>query len=87
MISDILIMTSRQFPQDVPVEFLSERLREIRDAELKATDFWALADRNITDAQRTYRQELRDCMSTITPAIDSSGFLIMTDFPVYDEGE
>jgi hypothetical protein len=85
MISNILIMTSRQFPQDVPVEFLTQRLREIRDAELKATDFWALSDLTITAAQRTYRQELRDCMSTITPAIDSNGFLIMTDFPTYSE--
>jgi hypothetical protein len=85
MISNILIMTSRQFPQDVPVEFLTQRLREIRDAELKATDFWALADLTITTAQRTYRQQLRDCMSTITPAIDSNGFLIMTDFPTYSE--
>ena len=83
MISDILIMTSRQFPQDAPEEFLIHRLREIRDAELKATDFWALSDLTITAAQRTYRQELRDCMSTITPAIDSDGFLIMTDFPTY----
>lgn len=85
MISNILIMTTRQFPRDVPVEFLIERLREIRDAELKATDFWALADRNITEAQRTYRQELRDCMSTISPAIDSDGFLIMTEFPTYSK--
>ena len=85
MISDILIMTSYQYPQDVPEEELVRRLRQIRDAELKATDFWALSDRTITAAQRTYRQELRDCMSTITPAIDSNGFLIMTDFPTYSE--
>lgn len=85
MISDILIMTSYQYPQDVPEEELVRRLREIRDAELKATDFWGLSDRTMTDAQKTYRQELRDCIATITPAIDSNGFLIMTEFPTYNE--
>ena len=85
MISDILIMTSYQFPQDAPVEFLTARLREIRDAELKATDFWGCSDFTMTSAQTTYRQELRDCMATITPAIGSDGFLIMTDFPTYSE--
>ena len=85
MISDILIMTSYQYPQDVPEEELVRRLREIRDAELKATDFWGLSDRTMTDAQKTYRQELRDCITTITPAIDSGGFLVMTEFPTYSE--
>ena len=85
MISDILIMTSYQYPQDVPEEELVRRLREIRDAELKATDFWGLSDRTRTDAQKTYRQELRDCIATITPAIDSGGFLVMTEFPTYSE--
>jgi hypothetical protein len=85
MISDILIMTSYQYPQDAPVEELTRRLREIRDAELKATDFWGLSDRTMTEAQRTYRQELRDCISTITPEIDSDGFLVMSEFPTYSE--
>lgn len=85
MISDILIMTSYQYPQDAPAEELVRRLREIRDAELKATDFWGLSDRTMTDAQKTYRQELRDCIATITPEIDKDGFLVMTDFPTYTE--
>ena len=64
MISDILIMTSYQYPPDVPEEELVRRLREIRDAELKATDFWGLSDRTMTDAQKTYRQALRDITKT-----------------------
>ena len=67
MISDILIMTSYQYPQDVPKEELVRRLREIRDAELKATDFWGLSDRTMTDAQKTYRQALRDLPANQTP--------------------
>tara|TARA_R100000781_G_C4051858_1_gene117892 strand:- start:95 stop:352 length:258 start_codon:yes stop_codon:yes gene_type:complete len=85
MISDILIMTNYQYPKDVPTSELTRRLREIRDAELKATDFWGCSDLTMTDAQKTYRQELRDCIATITPAIDSKGQLIMTDFPTYTE--
>lgn len=85
MISDILIMTTYQFPKNVPVEALTTRLREIRDAELKATDFWGCSDLTMSPAQTTYRQELRDCMATLTPTIDSTGHLIMTDFPSYTE--
>ena len=36
------------------------RLREERDLRLSETDVWALADRSITDAQKKYRQDLRD---------------------------
>ena len=81
MISDYLIMNQFQFPQGVEEEFLIERMRNIRDAELKATDFWALADFTITDAQKEYRQALRDLPNNFTPAIDENGQLVMTDFP------
>ncbi len=81
MISDYLIMNQFQFPQGIEEEFLIERMRNIRDAELKATDFWALADFTITDAQKEYRQALRDLPNNFTPAIDENGQLVMTDFP------
>ena len=81
MISDILVMTTVQFPQGVEEEFLIERMRNIRDAELKATDFWALADFTMTDDQKEYRQALRDLPNNFTPAIDENGQLVMTDFP------
>ena len=85
MISDILLKTTMQFPQGVEDELLLDRLREIRDAELKATDFWGCSDFIMTSAQTTYRQELRDCTATITPTVSSDGFLIMTEFPTYTE--
>jgi len=87
MISDILTMTTVQFPQGIEEEFLIERMRDIRDAELKATDFWALADFIMTDAQKEYRQALRDLPDNFTPAIDSNGHLVMTDFPTLPAGE
>ena len=77
-------MTTVQFPQGVEDEFLVQRMRDIRDAELKATDFWALADFTMTDAQIQYRQELRDLPSNTTPSIDENGQLVMTDFPTYN---
>jgi len=81
MVSNILTMTTVQFPQGIEEEFLIERMRDIRDAELKATDFWALADFTMTDAQKEYRQTLRDLPNNFIPAIDGGGQLIMTDFP------
>ena len=35
-------------------------LRNKRDTLLQQTDVWALTDRSITDAQKKYRQDLRD---------------------------
>ena len=35
-------------------------LREERDRKLAETDWWAMSDRTMTDAQTTYRQALRD---------------------------
>ena len=35
-------------------------LRDLRDRLLAETDWWAVADRTMTDEQRTYRQALRD---------------------------
>jgi hypothetical protein len=83
MISDILVMTTVQFPKEIEDEFLVGRMREIRDAELKATDFWGLSDFTMTAAQIQYRQDLRDLPNIFTPAIDGNGQLVMTDFPTY----
>lgn len=85
MISDILIRDYRQFPSNVEEEFLWEWMREIRDAELKATDYWALADFTMTQAQKDYRQELRDLPNTFTPTLDENRELDLSNFPVYIE--
>jgi len=37
-----------------------EQMRVQRDRLLKETDVWALSDRTMTDAQKNYRQALRD---------------------------
>jgi len=45
-------------------------LREERDKRLTETDWWVLPDRNPTDAQKKYRQDLRDITKTATSLDD-----------------
>lgn len=47
-------------------------LREERDRLIAATDWWASSDLTITDAQKTYRQALRDITKTATSLDDVS---------------
>ena len=43
-------------------------VRHMRNARIAATDWWALPDSpEMTDAQKKYRQALRDFLSTIDP--------------------
>ena len=41
-----------------------QSLREHRDMLIAKTDWWALGDITMTDAQKTYRQSLRDITKT-----------------------
>ena len=43
-----------------------EQLRQIRNDMLAKTDWWVLPDRTPTDAQKNYRQELRDITEGLT---------------------
>lgn len=45
-------------------------LRAERDKRLAETDWWVMPDRTATDAQRTYRQALRDITDTYTSLDD-----------------
>ena len=45
-------------------------LRVERDAKLAETDWWAVSDRTMTDAQTTYRQALRDVPANYTSLDD-----------------
>ena len=47
-------------------------LRQERDAKLAETDWWALSDITMTDAQTTYRQALRDITKSATSLDDVS---------------
>ena len=45
-------------------------LREERDRRLAETDWWAMSDRTMTEAQTTYRQALRDITDSATSLDD-----------------
>ena len=48
------------FPSVAESELKLRDLRTTRDAMLAKTDWWASADLTMTDAQKKYRQDLRD---------------------------
>jgi hypothetical protein len=61
-----------------------EQLRGERTRRLETTDMWALSDRTMTDAQKAYRQELRDLPSQFVdspPQLDEFGQLTGVDWP------
>ena len=45
-----------------------EELRSERNAKLAETDFYALSDLTMSEAMKTYRQELRDITEGLTTA-------------------
>ena len=47
-------------------------LREERDRLISQTDWWASSDLTMTDAQKTYRQALRDITKSATSLDDVS---------------
>ncbi len=56
--------------QDTPLtklQMLMNRIRLKRNTLLDETDWWAVADRTMTDDQKKYRQDLRD----ITNGLDT----------------
>lgn len=53
-------------------------LRVERDRLLTETDWWASTDLTITQAQRDYRQALRDLPSSSTPSVGEDGELLMS---------
>ena len=48
-------------------------LRRERDRLIAETDWWASSDLTITDAQKKYRQDLRDITKTANPKITGEG--------------
>ena len=53
-------------------------LREERDKRLAATDWRASSDLTISDAWKTYRQNLRDLPASASPKLDADGNLDMS---------
>tara|TARA_Y100001972_G_C7392812_1_gene204948 strand:+ start:216 stop:500 length:285 start_codon:yes stop_codon:yes gene_type:complete len=56
-----------QDPPLTKLQILMNRIRLKRNTLLDETDWWAVADRTMTDDQKKYRQDLRD----ITNGLDT----------------
>ena len=51
------------------------QLRFHRAKMLRETDWWAVQDRTMTQAEKDYRQALRDLTTSSTPTLDEVGKL------------
>jgi len=59
-------------------------LREQRNQLLQQSDWMAVSDRTMTQAQIDYRQALRDLPETADPQLDENGQLTNVTWPVYE---
>jgi len=59
-------------------------LREQRNQLLQQSDWMAVADRTMTQAQIDYRQALRNLPETADPQLDEQGNLTNVTWPVYE---
>ena len=59
-------------------------VREKRDELIAATDWMAVSDRVMTQAQIDYRQALRDLPETADPQLDENGQLTNVTWPTYE---
>jgi hypothetical protein len=73
------------FSNPVPnQEQLMERVRFERNQLLAQSDWMAVSDRVMTQAQIDYRQALRDLPSTADPQLDENGNLTNVTWPTYE---
>ena len=54
------------FPTETDFERSITILREKRNSLLEKTDWWGTSDNTMTDAQKKYRQDLRDLTNGLT---------------------
>ena len=59
-------------------------LRQQRNQLLSQTDWMAVSDRTMTQAQIDYRQALRDLPETADPQLDEQGNLTNVTWPTYE---
>jgi DNA polymerase III alpha subunit len=60
------------------------QLREKRNQLLAQSDWMAVSDRTMTQAQIDYRQALRDLPATADPQLDENGNLTNVTWPTYE---
>jgi len=65
-------------------ESLMDELRQQRNQLLAQSDWMAVSDRVMTQAQIDYRQALRDLPATAEPQLDENGNLTNVTWPTYE---
>lgn len=79
--SDVQLITwqqIQQFASEAEQEFKLNLVRKERDKRLAETDWWAVADRTISEEQKQYRQALRDITNNCNPELDEQDELIIS---------
>ena len=91
--SDIIIYDADiEFNEDILNDKIAELeaaeplrlLRQQRNQLLAQSDWMAVADRTMTQAQIDYRQALRDLPETANPQLDDQGNLTNVTWPTYE---
>jgi len=73
------------FTNPVPTQSqLMDRVRFERNQLLQQSDWMAVSDRVMTQAQIDYRQALRDLPATADPQLDENGNLTNVTWPTYE---
>ena len=68
----------QQHASEAEQEWKLRLVRQERDKRLAETDWWAVADRTITNEQKNYRQLLRDITDNCNPQLDKQDQLIIS---------
>jgi hypothetical protein len=67
--------------EDLKPQLAFFELRQQRNQILAQSDWMAVSDRTMTQAQIDYRQALRDIPANSTPALDENGNLTRVNWP------
>jgi hypothetical protein len=89
--TQILKFANNQFIVEDSTELLAQKqeeplrlLRQQRNQLLQQSDWMAVSDRTMTQAQIDYRQSLRDLPETADPQLDENGNLTNVTWPTYE---
>ena len=89
--TQILKFANNQFIVEDSTELLAQKqeeplrlLRQQRNQLLQQSDWMAVSDRTMTQAQIDYRQALRDLPETADPQLDENGNLTNVTWPSYE---
>jgi hypothetical protein len=81
IVTEIPVTEPEPAPDPIPA---MDQLRMQRNSLLDQSDWMAVSDRTMTQAQIDYRQALRDLPQTADPQLDEQGNLTNVTWPTYE---